>query len=53
VSTTDDPLGVLKRMVEAGTITLVIDRAFPMAEAADAIRYLEQGTARGRIVVTM
>jgi len=53
VSTTDDPLGVLKGMVEAGAITLAIDRAFPLAEAADAIRYLEQGTARGRVVVTM
>ena len=53
VSTTDDPLGVLKGLLEAGAITPVIDRLFPLAEAADAIRYLEQGTARGRIVVTM
>ncbi|MET3770316.1 NADPH:quinone reductase-like Zn-dependent oxidoreductase [Marisediminicola sp. UYEF4] len=52
-STTDDPLGVLKALVEAAAITPIVDRAFPLAEAADAIRYLEQGTARGRIVVTM
>jgi len=31
----------------------VIDRTYPLIEAADAIRYLEEGHARGKIVVTV
>jgi NADPH:quinone reductase-like Zn-dependent oxidoreductase len=34
-------------------VTPVIDRTFPLAQAADAIRYLETGRARGKVVVTV
>ena len=47
------PLGVLKELLEAGSITPVVDRAFPLAEAADAIRYLAEGHAHGRIVIAI
>jgi NADPH:quinone reductase-like Zn-dependent oxidoreductase len=40
-------------MIEAGTITPVIDRTYPLIEAPDAIRHLERGHAAGKIVVTI
>ncbi len=48
-----DPLGLLKELVEAGKITPVIDRTFPLSEVREAIRYLAEGHARGRIIITM
>lgn len=44
---------MLKDMIEAGQITPAIDRTFPLAEAAAAIRYLEQGSACGKVVITV
>lgn len=46
-------LVALTQLIEAGKVTPVIDRTYPLAEAADAIRYLEQGHARGKVVLTM
>jgi NADPH:quinone reductase-like Zn-dependent oxidoreductase len=46
-------LGVLKDFLEAGKLTPIIDRTYPLSEAADAIRYLQEGRARGRIVITV
>jgi NADPH:quinone reductase-like Zn-dependent oxidoreductase len=43
----------LTEMIEAGTLTPVIDRTYPLIEAPDAIRYLEEGHAAGKIVVTV
>ena len=42
-----------KELIEAARITPVIDRTCPLSEAPEAIRYLEEGHARGRIVVTV
>jgi NADPH:quinone reductase-like Zn-dependent oxidoreductase len=39
--------------VRAGKVKPVIDRTYPLAEAPAAIRYLETGRARGKIVVTI
>ena len=44
---------VLKELIEAGKVTPVIDRAYPLGEAADAIRYMREGRARGKVVITM
>jgi len=44
---------VLTELIEAGKITPVIDRTYPLSEAPKAIRYLEQGHARGKIVITV
>ena len=41
-----EDLLALKELVEAGTVTPVIDRTYPLIEAPDAIRYLEEGHAR-------
>jgi NADPH:quinone reductase-like Zn-dependent oxidoreductase len=44
-------LQVVKDLIEAGKVTPVIDRAYPLREAAAAMRYLEAGHARGKIVI--
>jgi NADPH:quinone reductase-like Zn-dependent oxidoreductase len=41
----------LRSLIEAGTVTPVLDRTFPLAQAADAVRYQHAGKARGKIVV--
>jgi NADPH:quinone reductase-like Zn-dependent oxidoreductase len=48
-----DRLVVLKELIEAGKITPVIDRTFPLSEVPEAIRYLESGQARGKVVITV
>ena len=48
-----DRLVVLKELIEAGKLTPFIDRTFPLSEVPEAIRYLETGKARGKIVVTV
>ena len=48
-----EDLLVLKELIEAGRITPVIDRSYPLSEAPEAIRYLEQGRARGKVVITV
>jgi NADPH:quinone reductase-like Zn-dependent oxidoreductase len=48
-----EDLITLTELIEAGSLTPVIDRTYPLIEAPDAIRYLEEGHARGKIVVTV
>ncbi len=43
----------LKGLLEAGKVVPVIDRRYPLSDAAEALRYLEQGHARGKIVLTV
>ncbi len=43
----------LKGLIEAGKLKPVIDRSYPLSEAREAIRYLEQGHARGKVVLTV
>jgi NADPH:quinone reductase-like Zn-dependent oxidoreductase len=45
-------LSVLKEILEAGKIVPVIDRCFPFREAIDALRYVDAGHARGKVVVS-
>ncbi len=51
-STLDD-LVVLKDMMEAGKIRPVIDRTYPLSEAAEAVRYVGTGQARAKVVINM
>src|ERR687885_717183 len=44
---------VLKEFIESGKVTPVIDRTYPLAEVPEAIRYLEEGHARGKVVITL
>jgi NADPH:quinone reductase-like Zn-dependent oxidoreductase len=50
---TRDDLLVLADLAAAGKITPVIDRTYPLAEAGQAIRYVETGQARGKVVITV
>jgi NADPH:quinone reductase-like Zn-dependent oxidoreductase len=43
----------LRRLLEAGTIRPVVDRTFPLEEVPAAIRYLRDGHARGKVVITI
>jgi NADPH:quinone reductase-like Zn-dependent oxidoreductase len=48
-----DSMAVLKEFLEAGKLTPVIDRTYPLSEVPEAIRYLEEGQARGKVVITV
>ena len=48
-----EDLLVLKDLIEAGKVTPVIDRHYKLSEAPEAIRYLEEGHAQGKIVITV
>ncbi len=42
---------ILKELLEAGKVVPVIDRRYPLREAAEALRYLGEGHARGKVVI--
>jgi NADPH:quinone reductase-like Zn-dependent oxidoreductase len=46
-------LQFLAELIEAGKITPVIDKTLPLSEVPDAIRYLHEGHARGKVVITV
>jgi len=46
-------LTVLSDLMQSGKVTPVIDRTYPLSQIAEAIRYLEQGHARGKVVITL
>jgi NADPH:quinone reductase-like Zn-dependent oxidoreductase len=48
-----DDLVVLGELIEAGKLTPVIERTYPLGEVPEAIRQLEQGHARGKLVITV
>ena len=48
-----EDLAILAQLLEAGTVTPVIDRRYPLNEVPEAIRYLEEEHARGKVVITM
>ena len=48
-----EDLEELRKLLEAGTIRLVIDKPFPLEEVPAAIQYLGDGRARGKIVVVI
>ncbi|MFI6339949.1 NAD(P)-dependent alcohol dehydrogenase [Streptomyces sp. NPDC050535] len=48
-----EDLLTLKNLAEEGKITPAIDRTYPLAEAADAVRHLEKGHPRGKLVLTV
>jgi NADPH:quinone reductase-like Zn-dependent oxidoreductase len=48
-----EDLAVLKELIEAGKIRPVMDRAYPLSEVPGAIRYLEDGRAQGKVVITV
>ncbi len=51
--TRKEDLQALKELVEAGKVTPVIHKTFPLSEVPEAMRHLEEGHARGKIVITV
>ena len=47
-----DIMAVLKEFLEAGKLTPVIDRTYPLSAVPEAMRYLQAGHARGKIIIT-
>ena len=50
---TPEDLTTLRELLEAGTVTPVVERTYALREAAHALRYLGEGHARGKLVVTV
>jgi NADPH:quinone reductase-like Zn-dependent oxidoreductase len=46
-------LAFMKELLEAGEVRPVIDRRYTLSELPDALRYLEKGHARGKVIITM
>ena len=51
--TKKEDLVFMNELLEAGKVVPVIDRRFPLSEVSEAIRYLEEGHARGKVVITV
>jgi NADPH:quinone reductase-like Zn-dependent oxidoreductase len=49
----NEDLVVLNELIEAGKVTPVIDRTYPLSETPEAFRYLDEGHARGKVVITV
>ena len=49
----NEDLTALREQLEAGTVTPVVERSYALADAADAFRYLGEGHAQGKLVVTV
>ena len=52
-SNSSSKIHMLKELLETGKVVPVIDRSYPLSETAEALRYLEEGHAKGKIVITM
>jgi NADPH:quinone reductase-like Zn-dependent oxidoreductase len=46
-------LDAVRKLIEDGQITPIVDRVFPLAEVPQALRHLEAGKARGKIAITI
>ena len=50
---THEDLLVIQGLMRDGQVTTVIDRTYPLSQVPEAIRFLEEGHARGKVVVTV
>jgi NADPH:quinone reductase-like Zn-dependent oxidoreductase len=49
----EEDLETLHELLEAGKLMPVVDRTFPLSEGVKAIRYLRDGRAHGKVVITV
>jgi NADPH:quinone reductase-like Zn-dependent oxidoreductase len=52
-ATNSETLLALNELIEAGKVTPVVDRTYPLSEAARAFAYLDEGHARGKVVIAV
>lgn len=43
----------MKELIEADKVKPVIDKCYPLSEAAEAFRYFGEGHARGKVIITV
>jgi NADPH:quinone reductase-like Zn-dependent oxidoreductase len=48
-----EDIGTVGQLLETGKLTSVIDRRYPLSQTPEAIRYLEAGHARGKVIITL
>jgi NADPH:quinone reductase-like Zn-dependent oxidoreductase len=48
-----DDLTILANLMQSGKVTPVIDRTYPLSEIREAVRYVETGRARGKVIITV
>ena len=48
-----EDLAILAELFETGNLSPVIDRCYPLSEVPEAMRYLEAGHAKGKVVITV
>ena len=48
-----EDLDFLQELFEAGKVVPVIDRHYPLSEVPEALRYLEEGHAQGKVIITV
>jgi len=48
-----EDLTIMHDLMKAGKVTPVIDKCYGLSEVPEAIRYLEEGHARGKVVITL
>jgi NADPH:quinone reductase-like Zn-dependent oxidoreductase len=48
-----EDLTILRELLQSGKVTPVIDRRYRLSEVPAAIRYLEEGHARGKVIITL
>jgi NADPH:quinone reductase-like Zn-dependent oxidoreductase len=46
-------MATLADLMQSGKVTPVIDRTYKLSEVPEAIRYVEEGHARGKVIITM
>lgn len=48
-----EDMAIIRELMEAGKVTPVIDKRYSLSDVAEAIRYVEEGHARGKVVITL
>jgi NADPH:quinone reductase-like Zn-dependent oxidoreductase len=48
-----EDLTIMHELMKSGKVTPVIDKRYKLSEVPEAIRYLEKGRARGKVVITL
>jgi NADPH:quinone reductase-like Zn-dependent oxidoreductase len=50
---TKDDMDVLRDLMQSGKVSPIIDRTYKLEQTADAVRYMEEGHARGKVIITI